>query len=175
MIRVLSKMAVPFAAVLMLGACIVQPPPRTVAVPSPAMPRMFVYPAKGQTDEQLQRDRYECHGWAVQQSGYDPSKPGQGYSTVVMAPPPGTGTATGALGGAILGSILAGPRDSGFGFLFGAATGAIVGSAVDANNQAQVAQAQHQAYQQAAAEHSQVQAYRRAVTTCLEARGYSVG
>jgi hypothetical protein len=174
MIRALSKLIVPFGALLMLGACVVQPA-RTVAVPTAAMPRMFVYPAQGQTEEQLQRDRYECHSWAVQQSGFDPSKPGQGYSTVVVAPPPGTGTATGALGGAILGSILAGPRDSGFGFLFGAATGAIVGSAVDANNQAQVAQAQHQAYQQAAAEHAQVQSYRRAVTTCLQARGYTVG
>ncbi len=175
MIRAFSKLVLPLSALLLLGACVVQPPTRTVAVPTAAMPRMFVYPAQGQTDEQLQRDRYECHSWAVQQSGFDPSKPGQGYSTVVVAPPPGTGTATGALGGAILGSILAGPRDSGFGFLFGAATGAIVGSAVDANNQAQVAQAQHQAYQNAAAEHAQVQAYRRAVTTCLQARGYTVG
>jgi len=173
--RALVKLGLPLASVLLLGACVVQPPVRTVAVATPAMPRMYVYPANGQTDDQLQRDRYECHTWSVQQSGFDPSKPGQGYSTVVVAPPPGTGTATGALGGAILGSILAGPRDSGFGFLFGAATGAIVGSAVDANNQAQVAQAQHQAYEQAASERAQVQAYRRAVTTCLQGRGYTVG
>jgi hypothetical protein len=173
--RVFFKLAVPLGALLLLGACVVQPPARTVAVASPAMPRMYVYPAQGQSEDQLQRDRYECHTWAVQQSGFDPSKPGQGYSTVVVAPPPGAATATGAVGGAILGSILAGPRDSGFGFLFGAATGAIVGSAVDANNQAQVAQAQQQAYQQASAERAQVQGYRRAVTSCLQARGYTVG
>jgi hypothetical protein len=172
--RALLNLAVPFAAVLLLAACVEQPV-RTVAVPTPAMPRMFVYPAKGQSEGQLQQDRYECHTWAVQQSSFDPSRPGQGYSTIVVAPPPGAGTATGAVGGAILGSILAGPRDSGFGFLFGAATGAILGSAVDANNQAQVAQAQHQAYEQAAAERTQVQAYRRAVSACLEARGYTVG
>jgi hypothetical protein len=174
MIRSCFKFAVPLGA-LLLGACVVAPPARTVAVPAPVMPRMFVYPAQGQNEDQLQRDRYECHTWAVQQSGFDPSKPGPGYSTVVVAPPPGTGTATGAVGGAILGSILAGPRDSGFGLLFGAATGAIVGSAVDANNQQQVAQAQRQAYEESAAERARVQAYRRAVTTCLQGRGYTVG
>jgi hypothetical protein len=174
MIRSCFKFAVPLGA-LLLGACVVAPPARTVAVPAPVMPRMFVYPAQGQSEGQLERDRYECHTWAVQQSGFDPGRPGQGYSTVVVAPPPGTGTATGALGGAILGSILAGPRDSGFGLLFGAATGAIVGSAVDANNQQQVAQAQRQAYEESAAERARVQAYRRAVTTCLQGRGYTVG
>lgn len=171
--RALYLLAVPLS--LVLGACVVQPA-RTVVVPAPVMPRMYVYPAKGQTEQQLEQDRYECHSWAVQQSGYDPSRAGsQAYRNVVVAPPPGAGTATGAIGGAILGSILAGPRDSGFGFLFGAATGAIVGSAVDANNQAQVAAAQRQAYQQSAAERDQMQAYRRAVSACLDARGYTTG
>jgi hypothetical protein len=168
------KTALPLASLLLLGACVEQPV-RTVAVPAPPQPRMFVYPAKGQTEDQLERDRYECHTWAVQQSGFDPSLPQSGYRTVVAAPPPGAGTATGAIGGAILGSILAGPRDAGFGALFGAATGAIVGSSVDANNQQQVAQAQQQAYQQAAADRGRQVAYRRAVSACLEARGYTVG
>ena len=169
------RLALPLASLLLLGAC-VQQPVRSVVVPAPqsAPPRMYVYPAKGQTEDQLERDRYECHTWAVGQSGFDPSQPQSGYRTVVAAPPPGAGTATGAIGGAILGSILAGPRDSGFGALFGAATGAIVGSTVDANNQAQVAQAQQQINQQAAADHGRQQAYRRAVSACLEARGYSV-
>ncbi len=34
---------------------------------------VFVYPARGQSAEQTQRDRYECHLWAVSQSGVDPS------------------------------------------------------------------------------------------------------
>ncbi|MFI4891202.1 MAG: glycine zipper 2TM domain-containing protein [Steroidobacterales bacterium] len=175
--RVSLRLAAPLGPLLLLGAC-VQEPVRTVAVPAPqpAMVRMFVYPAKGQTEEQLERDRYECHSWAVQQSGFDPSRSdGQGYRTVVVQPAPGSGTAAGAIGGAILGSILAGPRDSGFGALFGAATGAIVGSSVDANNQAQAAQTQQQINQQAWADRARVQGYRRAVSACLEARGYTVG
>ncbi len=35
------------------------------------------YPKNGQNDQQLSTDRYECHHWAVGQSGFDPT---QGYS-----------------------------------------------------------------------------------------------
>ena len=34
---------------------------------------MFIYPAKGQNQAQQDKDRYECHSWAVQQTGFDPS------------------------------------------------------------------------------------------------------
>lgn len=33
---------------------------------------VIAYPAKGQSAEQQSRDRYECHTWAVSQSGFDP-------------------------------------------------------------------------------------------------------
>jgi len=172
----LAKLTCSAVAMLALGACVVEPPVRTVAVPQAPMPRLFVYPAKGQTDEQLERDRYECHTWAVQQTGFDPSRnDAQTYRRVVETPPPGAGTAAGLIGGAILGSIIAGPRDSGFGALFGAATGAVVGSTVDANNQAAAAQAHADAARQNADDRARVQAYRRALSTCLEARGYTVG
>jgi|SRR5271155_2244692 len=36
---------------------------------------MFIYPGKEQNQAQQDKDRYECHSWAVQQSGFDPSKP----------------------------------------------------------------------------------------------------
>ena len=35
---------------------------------------MLIYPAKGQTAEQQQKDEFECHQWAVKQTGYDPTK-----------------------------------------------------------------------------------------------------
>ncbi|MHA6479789.1 hypothetical protein ACX1DW_20120 [Stutzerimonas sp. KH-1] len=34
---------------------------------------VIAYPAKGQSAEQQSRDRYECHSWAVSQSGFDPA------------------------------------------------------------------------------------------------------
>lgn len=36
--------------------------------------KMFVYPRKGQSQAQQDQDRYECHKWAVEQTGYDPTE-----------------------------------------------------------------------------------------------------
>jgi hypothetical protein len=35
---------------------------------------VYVYPRNGQTEAQTQNDRYECHSWAVSQSGFDPTR-----------------------------------------------------------------------------------------------------
>ena len=35
--------------------------------------QMFVYPRNGQSEKQLADDRYQCHRWAVGQTGYDPT------------------------------------------------------------------------------------------------------
>lgn len=39
---------------------------------------VFVYPRNGQSTEDQSRDRFECHQWAVTQTGFDPSEPGGG-------------------------------------------------------------------------------------------------
>jgi hypothetical protein len=164
-----------------LVAC-VTPPPRHTAVeaPPPPPPQIVVYPAQGQTQEQLERDRYECHVWAVQQSGFDPSQPGgRAGERVVVEPanPPGSGTAIGAIAGAILGAAIAGPRQAGFGAVFGGLTGAAVGTASDANAQAQANYEQSRldaGYNQNAAQGAQrASNYRRAISACLDARGYT--
>ena len=33
---------------------------------------LVIYPAKGQSNEQMEKDKYECYTWAKQQSGFDP-------------------------------------------------------------------------------------------------------
>jgi hypothetical protein len=33
---------------------------------------MFIYPARGQSEQQQSDDRYECHRWAVEQTNYNP-------------------------------------------------------------------------------------------------------
>jgi len=38
---------------------------------------VYAYPKSGQTDEQQSTDRYECHKWAVAQSGFDPTHTSQ--------------------------------------------------------------------------------------------------
>ena len=32
----------------------------------------IVYPAKGQSDKQMEKDKYECYSWAKKQTGFDP-------------------------------------------------------------------------------------------------------
>ena len=67
--------AIPAAILGLLTAC-VTPPPRVYRAPAAPPPpqRVFVYPAHGQSPDQTERDRYECHIWAVQQTGIDPSR-----------------------------------------------------------------------------------------------------
>ncbi len=169
------RLAVAAALTVLVTAC-VTPPPRTIAVPAPPPQRVYVYPANGQSPEQTERDRYECHNWAVQQTGVDPSRDNNAYERVIVQPanPPGSGTAAGAIGGAILGAIIAGPRNAGAGLVLGGATGAIVGSAADANAQAQAQQTQAQINQSAAAGRARADSYRRAIGACLTGRGYTV-
>jgi len=136
---------------------------------------VIIYPAKGQSPEQQNRDRYDCHTWAVQQTGFDPTKP-----QTTQAPPPqqapqggvvrgaARGAAVGAVGGAIAG-------DAGKGAAVGAATGGMIGGMKKRDQQAQAAQAQSQAAAQQQAALSQQQAgYNRALGACLEGRGYTV-
>jgi hypothetical protein len=36
---------------------------------------IFVYPKQGQSEELQATDRYECHRWAVDRTGFDPTRP----------------------------------------------------------------------------------------------------
>jgi len=44
--------------------------------------KLFIYPRNGQNEKQQAEDRYQCHRWAVDQTGYDPTKPAGGMSSV---------------------------------------------------------------------------------------------
>jgi hypothetical protein len=53
---------------------VVDPPGDSPADNEPAAPpRNYVYPRNGQSPQQQASDEYECHRWAVGQSGFDPS------------------------------------------------------------------------------------------------------
>jgi hypothetical protein len=53
-------------------------PPPAANGPPPAEEDMFIYPQNGQSPEQQADDRYQCHSWATQQSGFDPTQVGGG-------------------------------------------------------------------------------------------------
>jgi hypothetical protein len=56
----------------------VQPPPEAAPPPARAGDEFFVYPKNGQSDDQQAQDKFECHKWASQQSGFDPTVSGGG-------------------------------------------------------------------------------------------------
>jgi hypothetical protein len=130
-----------------------------VAAAGSAAAQGYVYPGRGQSPEQQQRDMGDCHLWATQQSGANPA---------AMAPPSAApqghmirgatrGAAIGAVGGAIGG-------DAGRGAAIGAASGALIGGFRRMDQR----RAQEQAYAQAS------NSYARAYGACLEGRGYTV-
>jgi hypothetical protein len=47
----------------------------------PGAGQTYNYPKNGQTDDQQASDRYQCHQWAVSQSGYDPTRNGAGTAS----------------------------------------------------------------------------------------------
>lgn len=47
---------------------------KAVATPEQST-QVYAYPKNGQGEAQADRDRYDCHSWAVEQSGFDPSEP----------------------------------------------------------------------------------------------------
>jgi uncharacterized protein YcfJ len=146
-------------------------------VAAPALAQdLIAFPAKGQSPEQMERDKFDCYQWAKQQTGFDPMKTPQ-----ATAPPPETassgarpvrgaarGAAVGAVGGAIAG-------DTGKGAAIGAASGALVGGMRRRDQARQQQQAQQQWAEQQAAEYRQKRnTYNRAYSACLEGKGYTV-
>lgn len=181
------------AVVLTLGACATPERERAVyregpaAYPERTLPptRVYFYPTAGQGAAQQDRDRYECHLWAVKQSGFDPSLPLPAPSPrveVIPSPPPGHDTAVGAVTGAVIGAAIGSPRSTGEGAVVGAVAGAVIGAASDASRQeqAEVIERRYdqrrydQSSQRTAQVERQAQEYRRAMGACLEGRGYAV-
>lgn len=129
----------------------------------------IVYPAKGQSAQQQQKDDAACMAWAKQNTGIDP--------VAAAAPPPQqTGPATGggervrgaargAVGGAVIGGIAG---DAGAGAGIGAAAGTMAGGARARQNQAAQNQTVVQQQQQTLA------TFYRAYAACMEGRGYTI-
>jgi hypothetical protein len=160
------------------------PPPRPEPPPLPDT-NVYFYPTGGRSvfAEQQERDKYECNEWAVEQTGFDPSNPQvpphRRMRVVAGGPPPGAQVGAGAVTGAVVGAAVAPPWDSGRGALLGAVAGAAIGGVVASERNEEInrmqAQSQASASQvQTARVERQATDFRRALSACLEARGYSV-
>jgi hypothetical protein len=125
---------------------------------------------RGQSFEQTRRDRYECHNWSVAQTGETPLAP------TADEPEPRDAdrerrrerihrTVAGAVIGANIGGLFGygRRRDTAESVLAGAAVGAAIGAATADGRE-----------REAEAEVAEPSDYLRALTACLEGRGYSV-
>jgi len=142
----------------------------------------IIYPAKGQSQEQLEKDKYECYSWAKGQTGFDPME----MPKTTQAPPPQTakgsvaggavkGGLLGAGVGAAAGAIAGGGKGAGTGAAIGGISGVLLGGAVRGSQKRHDAQAQQQwADQQSAQYMERRNTYNRAYCACLEGRGYTV-
>jgi hypothetical protein len=149
---------------------------RPVREPTP-LARVYFYPQNGQTEAQQDRDRYECYSWAVRQTHFDPGRrglPAEQRAAVVPARAPGVATAVGAVAGAVIGATVAARGDEAGGAIIGAVAGGALGSASDAAD-AQKNRERAGRPGRATARYEQESAeYRRAMSACLEGRGYTV-
>ncbi len=173
-------------AILLLSSCYYYPQEQVVTQPAQndnvtAITQIYFYPNQGQSTEQQSRDHYACYNWAVEQTGFDPSVssivPEQRVRVVPM-PPPGQDTIAMSIAGAVLGALIAGPRHAGGGALIGAAGGAIAGAASDISREESARQMEeaYNNHNQARDVHKEKKAlaFRRAMSACLEGRGYTV-
>ena len=143
----------------------------TLALAAPAAAQKpIVYPAKGQSAAQQQKDDAECYAWAKQTTGIDPA-------AVASSPPPQQtgpaagggqrvrGAARGAAGGAAIGAITGNAGE-------GAGVGAVVGTMAGGRRARQDQAAQNQ--QAVAQQQDLINTHYRAFSACMEGRGYTI-
>lgn len=159
---------------------------------------VYVFPEKGQNATQQSEDEATCYNWAVQNTGVDPfnlqkqaqqqqqqaqQEKSQAQQQQQQAAKVGKGAgAAGAVGGAAAGALIGeiASDDAGKGAAYGAAAGLLIarrrGREANAQAQAQAQQntqqTEQKAQQQQAATAEQMTNFKKAFTTCLEAKSY---
>ncbi len=170
-----------FIAVLVSGSFLTASAQAPPAIPDTAKMKynqisstmkLYVFPAKGQSQQQQKIDEFECYKWSIEQSGVDPFN-----LPKIEAPPPETGptgggvrgAARGAAAGAAIGAITG---DAGEGAAVGAVAGGLAGRRAAKNQQAQ-------RNQQAQADVSKQEKelkdnFVKGFSACLEGKGYTI-
>ena len=151
-----------FAAAAALVAAL---SPSVVLAQAAAPAQHYSYPRAGQSQEVQQRDRFECHQWGVQQSGFDPDLALQMHDPPF--PQQHQGGGPNAAKGAAMGAVMGSP-----------ARGAAIGAIRHAFHEVREEEAQKkkaEAMQQMQKKEMALAAnYQRAYKACMEARNYTV-
>ena len=132
----------------------------------------IVYPQKGQSNQQMEKDKFECYGWSKNKTGFDPMA-----TPTASTPPPSNeqksggvvrGAAVGAVAGSIFGSSSKNTRNSAY-------AGAAIGGVRQRRQNQQTAQDRAQWEQNEANRYANARnEYNRAFSACMSGRGYSV-
>lgn len=133
--------------------------------------KMYVFPAKGQSQKQQKTDEFDCYMWAMEQSGIDPLNLPKTEAAVESGPTGEAvkGAAKGALAGAAIGAIAG---DAGKGAAIGATAGGLRG--VGRGQQKQAQQNQQAQASAAATDQAKIDSYKKAFSVCIEGKGYTV-
>ena len=129
----------------------------------------IAYPAREQSREQIEQDRYTCFQWARENTGFDPMQ------TPSASAPPAEST-VGALGGAVGGALVgvtigAITGHAGRGAAIGALSGGLLGGAHQYSSE----QEREQYVREQNANYAEKRNdYNRAWSACMEGRGYTV-
>ncbi len=133
---------------------------------------VYVFPNNDQNAETQNKDESDCYKWAMDQTNYDPMNPTVATANVVDTSPDGAAVknaARGAAAGAAIGSI---SGNMGKGASYGAIVGGIRGRRAKKGQDQQQQQANNAA---AAAKNTEMaNDYKKAFSTCLQAKGYTV-
>ena len=148
---------------------------------------VHVFPREGQDEVQQSMDEAECYSWAVDRTGTDPfdlsrqaaeqaaaSEQAMAQAQSAGQGATGRGAAGGAVVGGVIGGVFGGGKNSGWkGAAVGATTGALIGNSKKRSAQAQATQeVANQSAQAQAATQAQMDDFKIAFTTCLEAKDY---
>jgi hypothetical protein len=134
--------------------------------------KLYVFPAKNQTQQKQKEDEFECYKWAADQSGVDPLNPPKVEAAPVQSGPNGAVVGTAAKGAAAGLAIGAITGNAGTGAAVGAAAGGMAGvrktrmKNEQANQQSQAAVSSKQA--------DIKNSYLKAFQVCMVGKGYTI-
>ena len=143
---------------------------------APLAQDVFAYPNQGQSQEQQDRDNFECHNWARDRSGFDPMRTPQATAPTPQDQSTGpgllggaaVGAGAGAIGGAIGGNV-------GRGAAIGAVAGGLLGGLRSRNQNNNNQRARQDWERQQTAQYQQGRNdFNRAFSACMSGRGYTI-
>ena len=137
---------------------------------------LMIYPAKNQSNDQMEKDKFDCYSWAKGQTNFDPTVTPQAATQQAKQKSAAGGAVTGGAGGAVVGAgVGAVTGNAGKGAARGAILGATFGGLRSRSQNKQAKQAQQQSAQAQSAQYQQGKSkYERAYGACLEGRGYTI-